>query len=536
MAIRVAPPGQGEDKVNLKRIGLTWYVRFTVPMARRLDCGCSEVVRTLQTRDIKEARSRRLQALEAIRRELDAALAAKGLPPLAGAWAPPWEERGLALRREIAEASDEPYPDAEGMSPKADLVSEAVEEARELEEREGPEAARAFWNAAIGEGVTIRFAVDRCLRDKAGQLKGSSLANYGQATELLGSFLRWRFTDARRSKDPLTTFTMDRITRSLAGEAVEWLQNAEESGEARAPATVQRIVSSLSGVWTWAGVKGLATVNPWSRQGAGLKQKNATHREGKEERPYTPAEVVKLLRADPNEGRRWNYGPALWDLLRLGLLTGARLGELCGLERRDVAEGCESFRIRDGKTASARREVPLHAFVVPIIRARVAALPTNNPQPSDPLFPELPPGGKDRKRSHKASSRFTTFRRSVLGEDDTVDFHSLRRTFLAATGRAYAAGSSACNPIVEASLVGHQAPTLASSVYAGPTDMVTRRKAVAEAVALGMPEEVRKALEETQDKRPGMMRKERSRPYADPRNVRRATVAKRGRKAATKAG
>ena len=84
---------------------------------------------------------------------------------------------------------------------------------------------------------------------------------------------------------------------------------------------------------------------------------------------------------------------------------------------------------------------------------------------------------------------------------------------------------------MEASLVGHQAPTLASSVYAGPTDMATRRKAVAEAVDLGMPEEVRKALEETQDQRPGMMRKERSRPYADPRNVRRATVAKRGRKA-----
>jgi len=50
--------------LHLRRIGLTYYVRFIVPRDRWADCGTREVVRTLQTRDLKEAHLRRGKALE----------------------------------------------------------------------------------------------------------------------------------------------------------------------------------------------------------------------------------------------------------------------------------------------------------------------------------------------------------------------------------------------------------------------------------------------------------------------------------------
>ena len=52
---------------NLRRIRQGWYARYIIPRSRWADFGGKrEVVRTLQTRDLVEARSRRLKAMEAI--------------------------------------------------------------------------------------------------------------------------------------------------------------------------------------------------------------------------------------------------------------------------------------------------------------------------------------------------------------------------------------------------------------------------------------------------------------------------------------
>ena len=68
---------------NLRRIGMTYYVRFIIPKDRWDDCeGKREVVRTLQTRDLKEARKRRSHALEAIKAELNDKLIGRGLQSL----------------------------------------------------------------------------------------------------------------------------------------------------------------------------------------------------------------------------------------------------------------------------------------------------------------------------------------------------------------------------------------------------------------------------------------------------------------------
>jgi hypothetical protein len=93
------------------------------------------------------------------------------------------------------------------------------------------------------------------------------------------------------------------------------------------------------------------------------------------------------------------------------------------------------------------------------------------------LFSELEPGGPDEKRSYVVTKRFTDFRREVLGPDDTVNFHSLRRSF--ATYLEHASTRSLMvNPQVIAELMGHNKGTLALSLYSGGLRIQHLRNAI----------------------------------------------------------
>jgi integrase len=214
--------------------------------------------------------------------------------------------------------------------------------------------------------------------------------------------------------------------------------------------------------------RGLVEQNPWQGQGTfGRRTRGAA----KSKRPYGEGELVKLLRADPSEVIGRGYGAAIADLLRLGLLTGARLNELCELRAEDVRREQRAIRIREGKTENATRIIPVHDAVWAIVARRVQEAGQQE------LFPELKPGGPDRKRSWYVSKRFTEFRRRVLGEDDSVDFHSLRRTFATYLERASTL-TPAVNASVIAELMGHAKQTLALNTYSGGLELTHLRVAV----------------------------------------------------------
>jgi len=214
--------------------------------------------------------------------------------------------------------------------------------------------------------------------------------------------------------------------------------------------------------------RGLVETNPWVGQGHyGRKQRQAD----RSKRPFTSEELVKLLEADPRALMGQRYGSAIADLLRLGLLTGARLNELCELRAGDVVTGDQAIRVHGGKTKAAQRTIPVHKAVWPIIMRRLRTAEDGQ------LFPELEPQGPDRKRSWYVSKRITQYRRKVLGEDSTVDFHSLRRCFATYMERAQNV-TLEVNPSVIAELMGHEKPTLALSVYSGGIRLEGLRRAI----------------------------------------------------------
>lgn len=494
---------------QIRRIGLTYYARVTIPKDRWEDVGRREVVRTLNTRDLKEARARRRKAVAAIHEEVSLELARRGLPPLDSGWTPSWQAEALSVRTEIATASDElAFPDADDHDALAGLTEKDIKRSvlfdhwEDLRDRLSPKQARQYLDVALGAATPIRLIADRWLRDVGGTLAGQTVAQHRTSLRYFGEFLG-KATGERDPEVVLQTAGMEQVPRRVAGEFVEWLQ--QERG--LSAKTTARHLSSLKTFWDWANDKGIIAETPWVGMAKGLKAK--TRRAAKMDgikRPYTPDEIEKLLRADPNEGRRWAYGAAIFDALRLALLTGARVNEICSLRRADITRKGTGLRVREevAKTGRSVREIPLHAFAQSIIKARLADL-SDVCDPEAPLFPELPPEGPDRKRSWRMSKAFPQFRRKVLGESSQVDFHSLRRTFATAWENAAGAGATQCTPLALRDLIGHERGDVTERSYIGrDREWSVYVRAVNGMVTRGLAPNVRKALEETAGNRPAL--------------------------------
>jgi integrase len=208
---------------------------------------------------------------------------------------------------------------------------------------------------------------------------------------------------------------VDEISRKKAGEFISFLLDGT-----RTAATVDRYRSTLATLWRWLGEKGFVERdrNPWldhpSIRTAG-KAKAGTKRKG-----LTDEQLVKLLSGTyAGEG----YRQAITDLVRLGLVTGARLEELGDMKRAHAKKLKDGYwlSIEKGKTKAAARLIPLHKAAEHIIARRLRGK-------GEHLFGELTPGPYGR-RTHHVSKAYGRFRKQVGVGERGADFHALRHTF-----------------------------------------------------------------------------------------------------------
>lgn len=516
----------------LLRRGLTFYARLTIPEARWEDVGRAfgatkgkkrEIVRTLQTTDRREAERRRDAAIAAMREEVDRKLRKAGLKPLSD-WTADWLFRAAERRSQMADdrrvivGYEENPRNPEERAPwtAADFTREEVEdEAAEVEARQGEKAAQAFLSVALGEGMTIADAARLWIEENRGQVREQTLNGHRAAFRRLGDYLT-----AQCNLPPLEGVTLDNVTRRIAGEFLA------DRRQHIAPATVLRECSSLHGLWRWAVRREYANANPWDDQAAGFRGRKANPG-AVSPRGYNAAELVTLLRAAEADlaPLRGALAPAFWDGMRLAMLTGARANELFCLSVGDIIEDGTALVLAagpaGGKTANAARIVPLHALAQAVLRQRLATLPDS--APAAPLWPELPPQGADKRRAKTISTRFLAIRQRLLPEAEGVDWHSFRRSFVTFCETAMHADGRLDADLI-ALLVGHARQGLALSLYSDWTrigrpamsgdlaaKLGTLREAVADAIDRGMPQEVRKVLEETAGGRPAVREKRRKR-------------------------
>jgi hypothetical protein len=210
--------------------GQTWYVRVAVPPSLVRKAGRASVIKSLQTRDVAEARSRRWAMVAKIKAELDELKGAK-------TWCP--VELGLKWRARIAAADDEPDERLHGHSERDLLSGDLQVDIDELEAAGRPKDAYRLYQIATqgGDGVGLADAAERWLKEIEGRLAEQTIRQHAYALRLLKEAL----------PDALLTTDVD---RRKAGKFV--MDTLQRSGRAQRPSTGSSPPSPPSGSG-WSG-------------------------------------------------------------------------------------------------------------------------------------------------------------------------------------------------------------------------------------------------------------------------------------------
>lgn len=387
----------------LKRRGQTWFVRVQIPAALwKAAGGKREYIKTLKTGDLGTANRLKHAYVAAFKGQIAALERHKGsaLDPLI--------EKALSFRDALERHKGDVLVEGSDGEPLWSVADEFLgqisDEAKELLETHGEQTATAFYKIAKGEGALLRNYVETWLAEQVGAVTGQTIA---QHRTVLDAFLTWAGGDV----------LIGVVNRKRAGEYVSHLL-VPASGLSRK--TAQRYVSSLSSLWIWLVGKGLAQGNPWRGHGVGKKSKRG---EAAKRGQWTDAALVKVLSGYYTS----RYTDTLHDLVRLALVTGARLDELCSLKLSDVHERADGWwiTIREGKTEAALRDIPVHDSAAHVLKRRCKGA-------RGFIFERLIPGGPDKKRSWNVSKAFGHYARKLnLGEERQV-FHALRNSFIEA--------------------------------------------------------------------------------------------------------
>ena len=153
------------------------------------------------------------------------------------------------------------------------------------------------------------------------------------------------------------------VSRKRAGEYVAHLLAPDSALSRR---TAGRYVSSLSSFWTWLEKRGHAQDNPWLRQGIAKK---STRGEANKRSQWSDDALITLLSSSYTP----RYTKIFHDLVRLALVTGARINELCELTVDDVHHREDGLWIivREGKTKAAIRDIPVHESAAHVLKRRM---------------------------------------------------------------------------------------------------------------------------------------------------------------------
>lgn len=170
-----------------------------------------------------------------------------------------------------------------------------------------------------------------------------------------------------------------------------------------------------------------------------------TTRDGRKARDVWSDEALKKLFASPIwTGRHPTFRSKAGDqIIRdaffwlpiLALHHGNRLEEFAQLQRRDIGQedGIWYFDLTDDagrklKNQQSRRRVPMHPVMITL--GFLDYVESTAPRPDGPIFPDLEPGGPDKRRGFTFTKRWTEYRRNIGVYDAAQDYHSFRHTVI----------------------------------------------------------------------------------------------------------
>lgn len=468
------------DHLIRKKGESTWYVRLAVPANIRAAMGGKTVLtRSLKTGLRAEAMVRRHGVLEEWNAAFDAA---KGkLANRGDAWRDPVVAAAQDLAQKVRDMKIAAALGEEDQSRPAPLKLNSefttFTSLPELEARQ-EEADRIYsMPGEDGELAKIRFAnevASAILVRQFGKLHELSPAEQAEAQLILND------PKAHKPKSPITTARLKtyrefRESRGGAAKHVDqqvgkmerlsvflkkgglplnfdtidaWLKSLN-----RAPATLSQYLMAGTAFWKWA-IKYDAAwreeykdkVNPFL--GHDLPQGGGSETAGQDREIYTRADTVKLQKAAID-----NDDTPLADLITLGWYTGARIEELCQLNKASVitVDGIKCFDFPKSKSKASKRVVPIHPSLLPTIDRLTK-------DTTDTFLIPIKADGPYGKRSHAISKAFGRLR-TAAGFSKLHVFHSFRHTVVTELIRADVPDALAKE------LVGHETGSVTHDVY-----------------------------------------------------------------------
>ncbi|MBR0652742.1 hypothetical protein GXW78_24005 [Roseomonas terrae] len=213
--------------------------------------------------------------------------------------------------------------------------------------------------------------------------------------------------------------------------------------------TVKRHLTALSQFFRFALDEGKISVAAHGELVKGHRFKASKNARDQRD-AWAPEELTALFKTPVWSGRdaarATQPGPhiirdAKFWLPILALFHGGRLEEFADLYGRDLqcdagtwflniveteADESTGRKGRSLKTGNATRALPLHPEVIRLGFVQYAQ--ENAPNPDDPLFPDLPPQGKDGRRGARFTRDFIYYRQQVGVYRQGVGMHAFRHT------------------------------------------------------------------------------------------------------------
>jgi integrase len=223
------------------------------------------------------------------------------------------------------------------------LQSEALDEIKEMANTIGEEEATRLAHMLKAATPPLTEYYEKWLDQQTGDITNQTAKQHRMAVH---AFLQWAGEE----------ICIGDVTRKLAGEYKNSLLSPD-SGISRK--TAARRISSLSSLWWWLEDRGLAPEdsNPWL-----TKRRRKRGKRGKEKprSQWKDEQLVELLAGEMTH----QYTATLHDLVRLALVTGARLDELCSLKTSDTEKRMDGWWIviREGKTQAVRAAISLFLY------------------------------------------------------------------------------------------------------------------------------------------------------------------------------
>jgi integrase len=481
------------DNLIQKKGESTWYVRLAVPVDVQKAIGCKVRIQSLKTGLRKVAMDARLPFLTQWKSEFEAARAFR--KESREQWRQEIADKSLKfdtlVDSHLLEAVKNPSKPAGGTEheimarkEKLDLeiqsflvdlqalenkgakgLVQAVRSRLDFDTEVTSDLDNVQFAAALTRRVTLQIAQDRhglssseiaearaitaeptCYKPSS-PITPSRLKTYRAFRESRGGAAK--HIDQQVGKMKRLSAFLKQDGRPINFDTVdEWLKSLN-----RAPATLGQYLMAGTAFWKWAMKYDAAwreeykgKVNPFV--GHELPQGGGSEIAGQDRKIYTRTDTLKLHQAALD-----NDDNPLADLIVLGWYTGARIEELCRLNKDSVitVDGIRCFDFPKSKSKASKRVVPIHPSLTTTIDRLCE-------ETTDTFL--IPTSSHDHygKRSHAISKAFGRLR-TAAGFSKLHVFHSFRHTVVTELIRADVPDALAKE------LVGHETGSVTHDVY-----------------------------------------------------------------------